>query len=500
MNTIPGATILGFGFNVLGQYDISSLVSQLFTHQTMDAGEFTFNPTQIPYQVPDNTTVIECTGATGGTQVFNTRQQFQSYFSAKAGLSGAYNGFTGQFNAAFSQTFNTDNSYYYCLVEADTTCWQLLLTSQSNAWLSESFLNDSTVQNLPTTFTTENQEQFFQVFRKFGTHFVSKVTVGGKMNYYVAVEESFTSNTTTVQADVALEYKAVFLSAQAAAQTEWKQLTQNWADSRIVKVNSLGGDATSPLNALAPSYGDSDSSLFNTWSSAVMQNPAVIEFGLSPLSSLFTGDTASAVSEALQAYLNGAIVVTANIDYSPNSPAGEAIYTASSSIMVAGNVILPQPAVPAPSPTQSGSTVLPPGGFQVALFDPTTLDQIMSHIYYVDITSLSAMQNIYPEMLHDIQAVTSSNYLAVVAAFGINLINYPSADFANWLASCGASLAEWKNYIGPSGYIDLCSYILIGQKGLLPRNGTESFAVTMWQINPTSNADISAEMLLYGNS
>jgi hypothetical protein len=183
MNIILGADILGFGFNILGEYNTSSITSQLFTHKNTNASQYTYSPTSITYQVPDNISVNTTTQTTGGTQVFNTRQQFQNNFAAKAGLSGSYGGFSGEFNLAYSQTFNTDSSYYYGLSEANFTGWELLLTSQSAEWMSDDFTEDPIVENLSPTFTPENREQFFEMFRKFGTHFISQVTLGGSLSY-----------------------------------------------------------------------------------------------------------------------------------------------------------------------------------------------------------------------------------------------------------------------------------------------------------------------------
>src|SRR5260370_1861646 len=89
-------------------------------------------------------------------------------------------------------------------------------------------------QNLPCRLHPLNQEQFFTVFRKFGTHFVAQVTLGGSLYYYLAVEKSYTQNETQVEANVTLEYKAVFTSSKATASAEWQTLGQTWADSRIV--------------------------------------------------------------------------------------------------------------------------------------------------------------------------------------------------------------------------------------------------------------------------
>lgn len=103
MDAIPGAGVLGFGFDALGAYDTSSLTQAMLTPVSGDSGTFSYGGTT--YIVPDNVSVAQGTGdsTTGGTAfVAQSQQAFQSYFSEKAGLRGSYRGFSGQFNIFFS--------------------------------------------------------------------------------------------------------------------------------------------------------------------------------------------------------------------------------------------------------------------------------------------------------------------------------------------------------------------------------------------------------------
>lgn len=111
MSRIPGADALGFGFNILGDYDVSSVTTQIFAHQNMNAQQWTYAGTGITYEVPDNTSVFNDTSSTGSAMVFDSRQQFQSYFSTKSSAAASYGAFSGQFDLAYSQVINRDISY-----------------------------------------------------------------------------------------------------------------------------------------------------------------------------------------------------------------------------------------------------------------------------------------------------------------------------------------------------------------------------------------------------
>ncbi|MEV6770486.1 MAC/perforin domain-containing protein [Nocardia sp. NPDC051030] len=506
MSLIPGSGAIGRGFNILGTYSTRSLMPQI-VNLGDDNKSWEYPPTGITYQVPDNATPLEYTNTTGSSYVYNTVEQFQSHFSQKAGVQTSYGAFSGQFNIAYSSTVQTDQSYYYGIYEADFTAWELNLNHTSSQWLTPDFRDDPDVQNLPSTFTPQNQEQFYAFFRKWGTHFVGQVVVGGSLDYYEAVQKSFSSDQSQISANIKLEYKAVFTSGKAESQTEWEQLTKTWADSRLVTVSATGGD-NSILDALNPGYGDSDVGIFDAWSSAVMKNPSVVEFSLRPLNVLFSGDQAIAVANALEAYTNGAILAYAATDYTPNKAPGGGQVSTSFGIITNGDVAIPNPAVDPPAPTVvSPGVVAPVGGYQLALYDPVTFEQIMVHLYYQKYqpNSLSPDPSIYKAMMADINTVGRKGYLAAVSGFAVDLLNYPSQDFQNWLISIGATMSGWKKFIGYPDKGGSACYIVLGRQGAAPGFALELlqavYSSSDWLQEPYMfNMNASAVGLTYGRT
>jgi len=318
---IPGASVVGCGFNILGTYSTESITSQIVS--LGDPNSSTYQYAGNTYSVPQNASPVDYSHKTGASYLYNTQEQFQGHYAQKSGVSASYGAFSGQFNLAYSNTVNSDVACYYGIYETDITTWELKVNQTAANWLTSEFVNDPDVQALPTTFTPENQEQFFAVFRKWGTHYVAQVILGGSLDYYSAVMTSYSSSQTQVKANIELEYKAVFTSGKATSEVQWAQLGQNWANSRTVMVDATGGDST-PLKALSPTYGDSDSDIFDTWSDSVAANPSVVEFTLRPMSLLFSGAQASAVQQALFAYTNGAIVAWGASDYTPGTGPGAA--------------------------------------------------------------------------------------------------------------------------------------------------------------------------------
>lgn len=504
LQPIPGASVIGCGFNILGTYSTRSLMSQIIS--LGDAGSSTYEYAGITYSVPQNASPIDYSLKSGTSYLYNTQEQFQSHFANKSGVSASYGAFSGQFNLAYSNTVNTDISYYYGIYEADITTWELKVNQTSANWLTPEFTSDPDVAALPDTFTPQNQEQFFAVFRKWGTHFVAQVILGGSLDYYSSVMTSYSSSQTQVKANIELEYKAVFTSSKATSELQWEQLGQNWANSRTVMVSATGGNST-PLNALSPTYGDSDSDIFSDWASGVEQSPSVIEFTLRPLTLLFSGTKAQAVQDALYAYTNGAIVAWGASDYTPGTgPAGGNIST-NWGINVDGIVTQPNPPVaPLPPVVIAPGTVIPVGGYQIALLDPVNYQPLMSHLYYQTYVPDTDEPDpaIYDAIMADIDTIPPETYVAVVVGFSIDLRNYPSPAFQQWLLSVGATMQAWHKFIGYTFKGGLSQYVVVGRQGLVPGSATETLKAvydTNWMAQPSLfTMEAMSVVLTYGGS
>gem|GEM_PF-2450051 len=480
-NIIPGADILGFGFNSLGTYGIESATSQLFARQTNDAESWTYPPTQTQYDIPDNIAVLDDTKASGQSYVFSNEQAFQSHYASElhAGISTEFGTFKGSFDAAYSSDVTRTGSHYYGVYEANFNGWDLSLVDESHGRLAPAFLQDPDVQALlkESHFNPQNAFLFFRVFNKFGTHFVSQVKVGGKLYYYLVVDTSYSSDSTHVSASISLEYKAVFADTSVEASMDWQKLSQEWTNSRKVSIDARGGD-TGPLSALDPTYGTNFHDVFTHWQSAVMQNPAVIEYKLRPLSVLFSGNLADAIGQALKAYANAGISVMA--EYQTGSTGGDEghVVRLATQVMLNSQPVVPQmPEPPAPYPGQG----LPdkPVGLQLAIVDSNSLALLLNKFYYMDAYLLPDCMQVYETMYADISRVTKPGCIIALAAMGVPFYAFPQGSFYYWLQSCGATLQQWETAFNQGetdpGVFQMASYVCVGQQGGVGGSAYEAY-------------------------
>lgn len=452
MANIPGSDALGFGFDVMKTYDLSSKKARVIRSSdkkvdTRKIGAETFD-------VPENVAFAPKVNRNGKSEIYSSRKQVEEHFKSKANVSGSGFGFTGQVDAAYSTAVTSDRSYYYGMVEAWDDSFTLSLAETDDDWLAAGFKKDAAT--MPDEFNEQNKKKFFALFAKYGTHYVKEVSLGGHLYYYVSIQKSDTMSETKARASMVAEYEGMFGEAKATAQASWQKVDQEYTNSRTVRISAQGGD-TSILEAVTPSPGTWKGEDYKKWIKTLGSEPGVSGFTLEPISSLFSLDKSDAVDAALGAYLNAGIIVTSNRNATPGGGPAKSYPT----IIVNGKLIKP----PAPKD-------LP--GVQVVLIEPDTHEILMNRDYYMPPVA-GGENRMYRDLARDLGAITAPKYRCAVAFFGLFTAYWPPPEVSGWLESNKAKLSSWKEYIGKTaaGANEFC-YTFIGGTGM---GATEDFRI-----------------------
>jgi hypothetical protein len=173
------------------------------------------------------------------------------------------------------------------------------------------------------------------------------------------------------------------------------------------------------LNILMPGYGANHEVAYNNWLKSAEQMPAVIDFDLRPISEIFSADKAAAVEQAINAYVLHKLFVESK--------------TGSCLIAFNGAPVIP------PATGDAGTL-----GYQLAAINRTTLKPEFSRSYTTYDIWLKYEQ-LYDNMLFDIERYNNDNYIIAFVAFSNFAQNAPTKQFVAFLESCGAGwgLAQW---------------------------------------------------------
>lgn len=444
---IPGSSAVGWGFNIFGAYSSKSLVRQLFAFP--DNGktwsyEYDKDKT-IEFLLLDNIIPEEIRKGSGFQEYFTSRSKVEDHFKFKAGLQGSYGAFSGQFEGMYSQASSSDTSYSYGLFGTEFTNWKLAIQDASANMLAPQVLSDPDYLELPEEFNEGTSRDFFRFFNKYGTHYVNQVRVGFKLDYSSAVNKSYSENEKEIKTKLTLEYGAVFLKVKAEAEAEWKKATFSWAENRESKVEAQGGNS-SILDLAMIAYGDNFKDSFDTWRGEAERTPVTIDFDLKPISDIFSGTKRVAMEKAFNEYAHRRIFIESKAK--------------SSAILVLGEPQIPTSKLPKDA-----------RGFQVCVVRRESLEPVFNEYYFVTAEWWNNMAQMYEAMQRGLAAYNSSDFVVILATFGMVGIIYPPNDFYQFMLSAGAGkgLKAWEtvyNRSGCSNYAGV-NYILVG----VPKRG-----------------------------
>lgn len=351
---MSGTSLLGFGFNVFHTLDLASGVTQSIV--VADNNTVT--------SPPDQPTV-------NNSYAFTSREQVTSHFASSVEAEASGFGFDGEFSAKYGRDSESSIDTVYGLYNILSPVAITKLADMGVDNYATPFASDPDVVGIPTTFSADTAEDFYRLFRRYGTHFVSEITTGGRLNAYTTSKVTSVTNQTTAEASVKLEYEALFGSASAQATADWKNITSDYSQNREMSYETIGGNPAA-LVGFVPEVGEIENTQIGTWLATVPSNPEIIDYRIERISTLFNGPIGDEVDKAFSAYMMAMIRVEAWQLYAP-APIGvpaQAIPLAST-IALPGRPLVQQPAFSfGPAPTTPDEVQW----LWLLLLDPNNLD------------------------------------------------------------------------------------------------------------------------------
>lgn len=135
-------------------------------------------------------------------------------------------------------------------------------------------------------------------FEEFGTHYISKVHLGGKMIHQVTMERSSVEKIRNSNVDVSLAVEASFGAGSGGASASFSKNKE----ARDAMQSSSAEARTLVLGGLPPSGGAKDDSAFGEWAASVREAPMPVRYELTPLYELATSMDKSTYDAMLKEY------------------------------------------------------------------------------------------------------------------------------------------------------------------------------------------------------
>ncbi|KAL2101340.1 hypothetical protein ACEWY4_003101 [Coilia grayii] len=152
------------------------------------------------------------------------------------------------------------------------------------------------INQLPKKYTSENKQRFYKLIDNFGTHYMTKVTLGGMVHSVTSVRQCMVSlqglNSDEVKMCLDLEASAS-IGENAKSGSEIKHCQE--AKEKIEGKNSFAGSFSDRLTEVFGGHStepdllfsaDKDPAAYKEWLSTLPANPDVITYSLDPLHEL----------------------------------------------------------------------------------------------------------------------------------------------------------------------------------------------------------------------
>ncbi|KAG5279682.1 hypothetical protein AALO_G00080440 [Alosa alosa] len=154
------------------------------------------------------------------------------------------------------------------------------------------------INQLPKKYTSENKQRFYKFINDFGTHYMTKVTLGGMVQSVTSIRQCMASlqglSSEEIKMCLNVEAKASVTGKgnggaetshcqEAKDKTGGKNNFSNSFSDRLTEI--FGGHTTEPELLFSA---DKDPAAFKEWLSSLPLNPDVISYSLDPLHELLS--------------------------------------------------------------------------------------------------------------------------------------------------------------------------------------------------------------------
>jgi hypothetical protein len=209
-------------------------------------------------------------------ETFESTAEYAKKSSVQLNAKGKYGAFSAGFESTFNQQMSTLDEHYAGTRHDIQRLWKLEIKNlESN--LHPEFLK--AVKVLPD-FKNDlsTLDDFIDFFKRFGTHVVSEVAVGGSIAYSVMIEKSVSTQKSDLDAAISVGYGAFVANASTQISEEQKNL----AKKQKVCIKTWGGPSKHAV-AFDPNDPKSCHSAVEKWRANLSQAPLVVDMQLAPI-------------------------------------------------------------------------------------------------------------------------------------------------------------------------------------------------------------------------
>lgn len=301
---IPGLDMVGRGIYIRPQrtFELKEILFRQANHQLYSSKE-TGETYRVPagYEVNDSPP-MPAAQALNQIMIEESWERFEKQTSLDVSAAVSNAPFSVDVNASQTGQLRSEEESYYALRNSFIPLWTVYLPD------SRRFVQDDFTIDIPTPYDPAQRRAYERFFERFGTHYITRVWVGGKAMLAFTIAKSSEMSKEDIKAGIKASQVGLGTSAVNASQQSAKEKLQNNSECTVF---GKGGD-----ELLLATLSSLDETRYNTWLATIKNNPQVIEFDACGIWTLIEDDAkAAALREAyLEATVFTPLRVVFNLD------------------------------------------------------------------------------------------------------------------------------------------------------------------------------------------
>ncbi len=274
LTSLQGIEYMIVSYDVLSGENVQEIFDLTFSGRTVCHKGICYN---IPDQF-DFYDLNEC-DTRGKTEVITSREEWEETYSTKVTISmdaGLFSSVSGSHSSEYKEYQSTTNEHQSATTNVYIGCDEFeLVVRPTTLKLSENIYAD--IFKLSLEFNDESREDYYNFFRKYGTVWVYRAVLGGRMNGNAFTEYTYLK---TVDEVTMTEQMTASFFAQITHETQYtSKLTKEYNEStHTYEVATFGG-----------SYFDPSDRDITTWTSTIHTAPVPVFKEFYPIIELFNG-------------------------------------------------------------------------------------------------------------------------------------------------------------------------------------------------------------------
>ena len=258
---LPGTDVLGYGYDATKHYANAASV----TLRIFDLGPFDSTiaaPNGITYALPssieDTFTFTDISHGSYHHISGETAEEYRKSLSIKAEVSGSYGLFSGSVKTHYEKSEMASFNHSFVTLYHHYDLWKIGLP------------DITTLKMLPSAKADIEGIKGMSpmgVIKKYGTHVVADVVIGGRARYTSFVDRSKYTSSTSLLVAAEASYKGM-LNLDAKMETQYKEAVDKFRSSARTEFDTIGGDFKADFNPTR----------FEEWINSFKAHPVLVDF------------------------------------------------------------------------------------------------------------------------------------------------------------------------------------------------------------------------------